>query len=89
MPSPTRARTRNLLLASVTRVRDSRPYVDCSTSAVLTVDRKFDQVHSDLFLRPNSIFAVCFSIWNLDMLGDEISRLIHVIFCEDNFAQWS
>ena len=40
---------------------------------------------SDLFSFPNSIFAVCFSIKNLDMPGDEISRPIH----GDNFAQWS
>ena len=46
-------------------------------------------MHSDLFLRPNSIFFVCFSIRNLDMLGDEISHPIHVIFYGDNFAQWS
>ena len=55
----------------------------------LTVDRKFDQVHSDLFLRPGSIFSVCFSILNFDMPGDENSRPIHVIFNGDNFAQWS
>ena len=59
--------------------------VDCSTSTLLTVDRKFDQVPFDLFSCPNSIFVVCFSIKNLDMPGDEISRLIH----GDNFAQWS
>ena len=46
-------------------------------------------MHFDLFSRPNSIFAICFSIQNFDMLGDEISRPIHVIFCGDNFAQWS
>ena len=51
----------------------------------MIVDRKFDEVHFDLFSRSNSIFAVCFSIWNLDITGDEISRLIHVIFYEDNF----
>ena len=50
------------------------------------VDRKFDQVCSDLFLRSDSIFAVCFSIRNFDMPGDEISRPIHVIFNGDNFA---
>ena len=50
----------------------------------LTVDRKFDQVHSDLFSRPDSIFTVFFLIWNLDMPGDEISRPIHVIFYGDN-----
>ena len=55
----------------------------------LTVDRKFDQEHSDLFSRPDSIFTVFFLIWNLDMPGDEISRPIHVIFYGDNFAQWS
>ena len=53
------------------------------------VDRKFDQVHSDLFSRPESIFAVYFSIRNFNMPGDEISRPIHVIFNGDNFAQWS
>ena len=53
------------------------------------VDQKFDQVHSDLFSRPGSIFAVCFSIRNFDMPGDEISRPIYVIFNGDNFAQWS
>ena len=53
------------------------------------VDRKFDQVHSDLFLCPDSIFVVCFSIRNFNMPGDEISRPIHVIFNGDNFAQWS
>ena len=45
-------------------------------------------MHFDLFLRPDSIFAVCFLIQNFDMLGDEISRPIHVIFNGDNFAQW-
>ena len=60
--------------------------VDFATSVV---DRKFDQVHSDLFSRPDSIFAVCFSIRNFDMSGDEISRPIHVIFNGDNFTQWS
>ena len=54
----------------------------------LIVDRKFDQVHFDLFSHPDFIFAVCFSIWNFDMPGDEISRPIHVIFNGDNFAQW-
>ena len=53
------------------------------------VDRKFDQVHSDLFLCLDSIFAICFSIRNLDMPGDEISRLIHVFFYGDNFSLWS
>ena len=46
-------------------------------------------MHFDLFLRPDSIFAICFLIRNLDMPGDEISCLIHVIFYEDNFSQWS
>ena len=46
-------------------------------------------MHSDLFSRPDSIFAVCFSIQDLDMQGDEISRPIHIIFYGDNFAQWS
>ena len=55
----------------------------------LIVDRKFDQVHSDLFSRSDSIFAICFSIRNFNILGDEISRPIHVIFNGDNFAQWS
>ena len=58
-------------------------------SQSLTVDRKFDLVHYDLFLRPDSIFAVCFSIQNFDTPGDEISHQIHVIFNGDNFAQWS
>ena len=44
-------------------------------------------MHSDLFSRPGSIFAVCFSIRNFDMPGDEISRPIHVIFNGD--TQWS
>ena len=39
--------------------------------------------------RPGSIFSICFLIQNLDMPGDEISCPIHVIFYEDNFAQWS
>ena len=39
-------------------------------------------MHYDLFSRPDSIFAVCFSIQNLDMLGDEISRLIMLFFME-------
>ena len=56
---------------------------------MLAVDRKFDQVHSDLFSSPNSIFYVCFSIRNFDMPGNEISRPIYVIFNGDNFAQWS
>ena len=63
--------------------------VDYATLALLTIDRKFDQVHSDLFSHHDSIFAVCFSIRNLDIPGDEISRSIHVIFYGDNFAQWS
>ena len=46
-------------------------------------------MHSDLFSCPDSIFAVCFSIRNLDMLAYEISHPIHVIFYGDNFAQWS
>ena len=46
-------------------------------------------MHSNLFLCLDSIFAVCFLIRNLDMSGDEISHLIHVIFDGDNFAQWS
>ena len=46
-------------------------------------------MHSDLFSCPDSIFAVCFLIQNLDIPGDEISRPIHVIFYGDNFAQWS
>ena len=46
-------------------------------------------MHSDLFLRPDSIFAVYFSIRNFDMPSDEISRLIHVIFNGDNLAQCS
>ena len=29
-------------------------------------------MHSDLFSLPDSIFAVCFFIWNFNMLGDEI-----------------
>ena len=45
-------------------------------------------MHSDLFSRPDSIFAVYFSIRNFNILGDEISRPIHVIFNGDNFAQW-
>ena len=53
---------------------------------MLTVDRKFDQKHFDLFLCPDSIFAVYFSIQNFDMSGDEISRPIHVIFNEVNFV---
>ena len=32
----------------------------------------FDQMHSDLFSRPDSIFAVCFSIRNFDMPGAQI-----------------
>ena len=46
-------------------------------------------MHSDLFSRPDSFFAVCFSIRNFDMPGDEISCPINVIFNGDNFAQWS
>ena len=46
-------------------------------------------MHSDLFSRPDSIFAVYFSVQNFNMPGDEISRSIHVIFNGDNFAQWS
>ena len=72
----------------VTHARSLRP-ANCATSAPLTVDQKFDQVHFNLFSRPESIFAICFSIWNLDMPGDEISRPIHVLFYRDNFAQWS
>ena len=63
--------------------------VDCATSALLIVDRKFDQVHFDLFSCPDSIFVVRFSIRNLDIPGNEISRPIHVIVYGDNFAQWS
>ena len=54
-----------------------------------SIDRIFDQVHSNLFLRPDSIFVVCFSIRNFDMPGDDISRMIHVIFNGDNFSHWS
>ena len=46
-------------------------------------------MYSDLFSRPNSISAICFSIRNLYMPGDEIYRPIHVIFYGDNFTQWS
>ena len=46
-------------------------------------------MHSDLFSRPDSIFAVYLSILNFDMSGDEISHPIHVIFNGGNFAQWS
>ena len=46
-------------------------------------------MHSDLFSHHDSIFVVCFLIQNLDMLSDEISRPIHVIFYGDNFTQWS
>ena len=46
-------------------------------------------MHSDLFSCPDSIFAVRFSIRNLDIPSDEISHLIHVIFYGDNFSQWS
>ena len=46
-------------------------------------------MYSNLFSRPDSIFVVCFSIQNFDMPGDEISRLINVIFNGDNFVQWS
>ena len=46
-------------------------------------------MHFDLFSRLDSIFAVRFSIQNLDMPSDEISRPIHVIFYGDNFSQWS
>ena len=46
-------------------------------------------MHSDLFLHPDSIFTICFSIQNFDMPGDEISHPIHVIFNGDTFAQWS
>ena len=46
-------------------------------------------MHFDLFSHPNSIFAVCFSILNLDMPDDEISHPIDVIFYGDHFAQWS
>ena len=63
--------------------------VDCATSPLLTVDKKFNQVHYDLFSHPDSIFTVYFLIRNLDMPGDEISHPIHVIFYGDNFAQWS
>ena len=42
-----------------------------------------------IFLCPDSIFAVYFSIQNFDMPGDEISRLIHVIFNKVNFVKWS
>ena len=45
-------------------------------------------MHSDLFSRSDSIFAVYFLIQNFDMPSDEISRPINVIFNEDNFAQW-
>ena len=33
----------------------------------LIVDRKFNQVHFNLFSHPDSIFSVCFSIQNFDM----------------------
>ena len=46
-------------------------------------------MHSDLFSHPDSVFVVCFSIQNLDIQSDEISRPIHVIFYGDNFSQWS
>ena len=46
-------------------------------------------MHSELFLRLDSIFVVCFSIQNFDMPGDEISHPILVIFNGDNFVQWS
>ena len=46
-------------------------------------------MHYDLFSHLKSIFIVFFSIRNLDMLGDEISHPIHIIFYGDNFSQWS
>ena len=46
-------------------------------------------MHFELFSCPDSIFAVCFSIRNFDIPGDEISCPIYVIFNGDNFAQWS
>ena len=58
-------------------------------SAPLTVDQKFDQVHSDLFSCPDSNSAICFLIRDLDISSNEISRSIHVIFYRDNFSQWS
>ena len=90
--STSRAYLSATLAPSSTHARDHCPYllpapVDCATSTLLTVDLKFDQVLSDFFSRPDSIFVVCFSIRNLDMPGDEISCLIHVIFYGDNFAQ--
>ena len=83
-PSP----TRDPLLAPVDCARYPPPLsaphqpVDYAMSALLTIDRKFDQVHYDLFSRLYSIFIVCFSIRNLDMPGNGISCLIHVIFME-------
>ena len=41
------------------------------------------------YFRVLSPFLLSFSIKNLDMPGDEISCLIHVIFYGDNFAQLS
>ena len=46
-------------------------------------------MHYDLFSCPDSIFAVCFSIQNFDIPGDEISSPIHIIFNGINFSQWS
>ena len=69
-----------------THLQPCKAYVS-ATTAPFTIDRKLNQVHSDLFSCSDSIFAVRFSIQNLDMLGDEISLLIHVIFYGDNFAQ--
>ena len=46
-------------------------------------------MHSDIFSRPDSIFAICFLIRNFDRPDDEISRPINVIFNGDNFTQWS
>ena len=84
-PAPT-TRARSCYLRPLTT--PSQP-VDCTTLVLLNVDRKFDQVHSNLFSCLDSIFAICFSIQNLDMSGDEISRLILVILYGDNFARWS
>ena len=70
-------------MPNLIRVCDPLPTpVDYAMSALLTVDRKFDHVHFDLFSRPRTIFAICFLIQNLDMPGDEISRPIHVIFMD-------
>ena len=37
-------------------------------------------MHCNLFSNLDSIFSICFSILNLDMPSDEISRPIHVIY---------